>query len=243
MKKFLLSILSLILILFFVIGPQTPASAKNDDVKLKVFVHSPKPQGKPVVDACTVTTNDQVNDFLLAGWSMPPSGLTYKVNYGTKPKNLTTEEVQTAVSSAFQTWTSADSKQIFNYGGSTSVKTAKFDGTNAILFKGVRSSAIAITYIWYYTASGQLAEADTVFNKLYKWTLTPYDGTNDCAGVVGTFDLQNIATHEFGHWAGLDDLYAEVDKDLTMYGYGETGELKKDTLGLGDITGINTVAP
>jgi hypothetical protein len=55
--------------------------------------------------------------------------------------------------------------------------------------------------------------------------------------------VQNIATHEFGHWVGLDDLYATTDKDLTMYGYGETKELKKDSLGLGDITGATTVNP
>jgi len=41
----------------------------------------------------------------------------------------------------------------------------------------------------------------------------------------------------------LDDLYASADKDLTMYGYGDMAELKADTLGLGDVTGVNTVAP
>jgi len=55
--------------------------------------------------------------------------------------------------------------------------------------------------------------------------------------------VQDIATHEFGHWVGLDDLYLSLDRDLTMYGYGAGGELKKRTLGTGDITGVRAVAP
>jgi len=72
-----------------------------------------------------------------------------------------------------------------------------------------------------------------------KWAWAPYIG--DCSGTAGAYDIQNIMTHENGHWLGLNDLYSATDKDLTMYGYGMTGELKKDTLGLGDILGINTI--
>jgi hypothetical protein len=41
----------------------------------------------------------------------------------------------------------------------------------------------------------------------------------------------------------LDDLYNIADKDLTMYGYGAGGELKKSTLGKGDLSGAVAVAP
>jgi len=37
-------------------------------------------------------------------------------------------------------------------------------------------------------------------------------------------DVQDIVTHEFGHWFGLDDLYSEADYWLTMYGYADYGE-------------------
>ena len=244
MKKLLAFLLGLAVAFYLISFLFTgPVSAAKDEVKLRVFVHYPKPQGKPVIDPCTATTNDQIADYSLAGWTMPIEGMTYKINYGTKPKNLTNDQVYTAISKSFATWTTADSKQIFNNGGFTIVKAAKFDGTNAVLFKGINANAIAITYIWYYTATKQLAEADTVFNNVYKWSHTAYDGTNDCGGVANTFDVQNIGTHEFGHWVGLDDLYTTADKDLTMYGYGDTAELKKDTLGTGDILGVNTVTP
>lgn len=244
MKKIYLGILILALTLFSVgLGP-TPTSANDKDVKLKVFVHYPKEPGKPLSSSqCTVTTNDQINDYGLTPWQMPSAGMTYKINYSTKPGGLTDSQVLATISSSFNTWSAADPKQIFRYGGTTSAKTAKLDGTNAILWKHINGSAIAITYVWYYPATGMLAEADSIFNKTYKWSQTTYNGTNDCGGLASTYDVQNIGTHEFGHWVGLDDLYSATDRDLTMYGYGTTTELKKDSLGLGDITGVNSVAP
>lgn len=217
------------------------ASAKNNDVKLRVFEHFPK--GQPVATSnCTPTTNPIPNDFGLAGWQMPVKGMSYKINYSSEPSNLSNTAVQNVVANSFGTWSTADSKQIFKYDGATSAKTAKFDGTNAILWKPITSSAIAITYIWYYSSTHVVVETDTVFNSRYQWSVnTPSSG--DCAGQAGTYDLQNIGTHEFGHWIGLDDLYKTADKDLTMYGYGELGELKKDTLGKGDITGVNAILP
>lgn len=240
-KKIFLAII--LVLAFLVIGTSQTAAAKNEEPKLKVFVHQPKQPGKPVTLAmCTPTGNDQVNDYGLTPWHMLTSGVNYKINYNTKPTSLTNTQVSTAVSNSFATWTAADAKQIFKYGGTTSAQNARYDGNNAILWKPVSNSAIAITYIWYYPSTGNLAEVDTVFNKSLKWAYNnPTAG--DCGGVSGKYDLQNIATHEFGHWIGLDDLYANVDKDLTMYGYGDLAELKKDTLGLGDITGVNAILP
>ncbi len=67
------------------------------------------------------------------------------------------------------------------------------------------------------------------------------DPTN--AGVAGTYDIRNIMTHEAGHWVMLGDLYNNSDSELTMYGYGLTGEIKKDTLGYGDELGVESVYP
>lgn len=240
-KAFL--VLSLFAILAVFANSTNLATAKDSDIRERVFVHYPNPHAREVqILSCNTTTDDQVNDYLWAGWQMPTTGMNYKINYGTKPSNLTNSQIQTAVTNSFGTWSAADNAQVFNYSGTTTVKNARRDGTNAILWKKINAGALAITYVWYNTATHQLVEADTVYNKLYAWTYTD-PAAGDCAGTAGTYDLQNIGTHEFGHWIGLDDLYNSADKDLTMYGYGDTAELKKNTLGVGDITGTLSIAP
>jgi len=239
-KKVFLVLFALILALVFFTG-YSPAQAQKDQLKLKVFVHYPNP-GKPAsVSYCTPTSSNP-NDYGTAGWQMPVDGMNYKINYSSEPRNLSRTAVQTAVANSFATWSAADSKQIFIYVSETSAKTAKFDGTNAVLWKPITSSAIAMTYVWYYTSTHELVETDTVFNSRYKWSIND-PSSGDCAGQIGTYDLRNIGTHEFGHWIGLNDLYNTVDKDLTMYGYGDLQELKKDSLGSGDITGVLAIAP
>lgn len=56
--------------------------------------------------------------------------------------------------------------------------------------------------------------------------------------VPGYFDVQNVATHEAGHTLFLGDLYQAPAYELTMYGYTEPGEIRKQTLGTGDISGL-----
>jgi hypothetical protein len=50
--------------------------------------------------------------------------------------------------------------------------------------------------------------------------------------------VQNVATHEAGHALFLDDLYLWKTAELTMYGYVGYAEIKKRTLGVGDVLGI-----
>lgn len=69
-------------------------------------------------------------------------------------------------------------------------------------------------------------------NTYYGWSLS---------GEAGKMDVQNIMTHEFGHWCGLDDLYNDADYWLTMYGYSNYGITYQRTLGLGDINGLKAV--
>ena len=54
-------------------------------------------------------------------------------------------------------------------------------------------------------------------------------------------DLGTIATHEFGHWLLLEELYNKPAGDQTMYGYSTYGETSKQTLESGDIAGIEAI--
>jgi hypothetical protein len=60
----------------------------------------------------------------------------------------------------------------------------------------------------------------------------------DAALSPEVMDIQNIATHELGHCAGMGDVYEGLAAEETMYGYSENGELKKRDLYTGDIAGI-----
>jgi len=73
------------------------------------------------------------------------------------------------------------------------------------------------------------------------WAQTYVSNPDAVCGNLYAYDVQNILTHEVGHWVGLDDLYNSVDQDLTMYGYGGKGELKKDTLARGDTLGMDAI--
>ncbi len=107
------------------------------------------------------------------------------------------------------------------------------DGKNEVELQNLGStSTIAYTITWGIFSgppSGRkLVEWDAVFNSDYPWSLT---------GEAGKMDYQNIATHEFGHAAGLghpDDSCTEE----TMYRYAGYGETKKRDLNTGDITGV-----
>lgn len=89
---------------------------------------------------------------------------------------------------------------------------------------------IAIAVMWYDPDTMIIWEFDIVFNTFHNWGIDPVKKDR-------AFDIQNIATHEFGHPVGLDDLYDEIYSELTMYGYSSKGETKKCSLEEGDIAG------
>jgi hypothetical protein len=211
-------------------------------IGVRAFIHRPRVVEPNHLGTCTTTTDDSVTDYGLAGWHLPRGGITWKLNESTVPVNVGAAAARTTIEASFSTWNSADSGEKFFDGGKTTVKATKLDGINAILWKNLSPSTIAVTYVWYYTATGEVAEVDTAFNSRYPWAIFNASG-GECQASPDAYDLQDIATHEFGHWVGLDDLYSDADEDLTMYGFGAGGELKKRTLGTGDIDGARAVAP
>ena len=60
-------------------------------------------------------------------------------------------------------------------------------------------------------------------------------------GSETTFDVQNVATHEFGHVAGLGHVNAPKDGCLTAYRFADEGETQKRSLGLGDKLGLSAL--
>lgn len=76
----------------------------------------------------------------------------------------------------------------------------------------------------------------TYFNTYYPWSTAS-------GGESGKYDVQSVATHEFGHWLTLYDLYDSTDSEKTMYEWTASNEIKKRSLDSDDIAGIRYVYP
>lgn len=108
------------------------------------------------------------------------------------------------------------------------------DGYNTVTLEPLGDGGtIAFARTWFYRPPRrEIVESDVVFNSYYPWSET---GESNC------MDLQNIATHEFGHSLGLLDMYEPQHSELTMYGYSWYGDTIKRDLAPGDIAGIHAI--
>lgn len=218
------------------------ADPQNPLFRIHGHVHFPKPNHRTFqAVVCNPSTSDPTN-YLLADWHLP-SQVRYKVNPSV-PSSIASN-LSTIVANSFAPWSTAVSGAVtFVNGGTTSKARASNDGENIVAWGRVSyPNALGVTYIWYRVSDGLVVNVDTIMNKRVSWSWTnpsTIDPDSTC-GNLTTYDAQDILTHEVGHWVGLDDMYETVVKDSTMYGYGQKGELKKDTLSSGDIQGAKAV--
>jgi hypothetical protein len=227
----------------------------HSNLKLRVFVHEPKParSGKPsptpvpAVETCVDgLTADQDSLAVVpgAGWKLP-SSWAYRLNASSVPSSVGGANLQTIASNAFSAWQGAivPGSVAISRGTDTSVGKAVLDGQNIISWGRTSGTALAVSYIWYDSATGIAKEIDTIFNNKFKWEWS--DPSSWAAGQMCYFgayyDAQEILTHELGHTMGLDDVYTAEYVNNTMYGYGATGETKKDTLTTGDVLGVSAL--
>lgn len=92
------------------------------------------------------------------------------------------------------------------------------------------ANTFAVTTTWSSTSTGQISKATIEINSSWPWNVT-----GDASGP----DVQNIVTHEFGHWMRLLDIYSpSTCSEVTMWGSAAYGETKKRTLEQPDIDGF-----
>jgi len=167
----------------------------------------------------------------------------------TNNDGLTETFVSIVIANSFETWDTEVNFEIFGERDTTKdvdgADTVYPDGKNEIFFGTIEDeNVIAVAIVWGIFGGPpkqrEIVECDVVFDDEYTWgDAGPTSETE--LGDTSIMDLQNIATHEFGHGAGLDDLYESSCSEQTMYGYAEPGETKKRTLGSGDINGVYTL--
>lgn len=216
----------------------------HPNLKLKVFVHEPKIKPEPSVSpslVCSLTDPDSSAVVDPAGWHLPSGQWVYRLNTASVPSSIGSSNFNTLTQLAFSVWQNAvNNKVTFIAGPITTVNRAKYDGQNIITWGRTSGSALAITYTWYDQNTGVVAETDTIMNKKFPWSWTDQSVSQNCAD-ANSYDAQDILTHELGHWMGLNDEYTSDYVNNTMYGYGSKGEVKKDTLTNGDVTGVSNI--
>jgi hypothetical protein len=209
--------------------------ARPSWVDLRVFIHRPRQVKPRNLGTCVPSTNPNVNDFDLAPWHL--SGpIVWSLNRSTVPPSVS-GSVDSVLNESASTWFNG----VFSQGPDTRAKRARLDNVNAIMWKKLERSTVGVTFVWFSNLTGEVVEVDMVFNKRHPWAVFP--DSPECQSSPVAYDLKNVATHEFGHWVGLEDLFDDADRDLTMYGFSAGGEVKKRTLGTGDISGRNALEP
>lgn len=209
-------------------------------IKVRVYVHGEKPQsGTQPLLVCNLSDPDSTATVSPAGWHLP-STWTYNLNPSSVPSSVGSSNLTTIASNGFSDWTAAaQGKVSITQGSNTTVSRTSYDGKNIIAWGRTSSSALGVTYIRYFSLSGLVVDVDTIMNKRVPWS---WSNSNTCAD-SNSYDAENILNHELGHWFGLDDEYDSSYQHNTMFGYGSKGESKKNTLTIGDISGIIAIYP
>ncbi|MDD9943457.1 MAG: matrixin family metalloprotease [Myxococcales bacterium] len=159
---------------------------------------------------------------------------------------LSFEEIRDAVDFSFQAWTGTECD-----GRPVALETAQTEAlsecpepahnqsagnVNTIAFvanweaEGFEPEALALTKVWHDSTTGNILGADMLLNQ----DMGEYAdcGNQPCPGKV---DIENVVTHEAGHFLGLGH---SEEADATMYFTADRGEVKKRGLHADDIAGL-----
>src|SRR5688500_13861627 len=106
-------------------------------------------------------------------------------------------EFQAAMARAFATWEAVPTATIAcEFVGFTSAEPLEDDGVSVFGFQShpEMERVIGATTFVVDTITGEVVESDVFFNSSFTWSTT---------GNADRFDLQSVAVHEIGHFAGL----------------------------------------
>lgn len=145
-------------------------------------------------------------------------------------------QFQTAVTSAFDTWSAVPTASIsYEFGGVTRSLPGEDDGRTTLGFLNEPDldRVLASTSYLVDELTGQLLEADIFFNSAFTWSVSP-------SGERAKWDLESIAVHEIGHLNGLG--HSAIGETELVAGGGRrvlaTGAVMFPiALGSGDVSG------
>jgi hypothetical protein len=134
---------------------------------------------------------------------------------------------------ADSTWGNAGANFQFMYDGTHSNTSPSQNGVNEVMWRNQSGGgALATTSIWY--SGSNMQECDMVF---WDMGITWHGGTG--APPSNMYDIQSVATHEFGHFLCLDHTPYSY---CVMYYAFASGEMRRN-LCSDDSAGINAIYP
>lgn len=168
-------------------------------------------------------------------------------------RHLSAREVQGALNRSIAAWEAVTCGGVPlgidiivpDHGATCSLPLYREEGgnVNALMFiddwteRRYDAAAYAVTTVWHRRSTGEILDADIEINERRgPYGICPDEG---CGG-DRTVDLENVLTHELGHYLGL--AHSDV-VDATMFASASAGEVHKRDLDLDDIEGICEIYP
>jgi len=180
-----------------------------------------------------------------AHWDFSQFAVQWNLNPAAAANVSGAGQAQDVVATSFASWMAAPNTEIsVSRGGDTQVSSPGFDGVNLVCFTCTTDfssdGALAITFTTTANGAGadtkhggtsrfagQILDADILFNPAMKFST---DGS-------GENDLQTVATHEIGHFLGLD--HSAVVK-ATMFPFAPPSQ---HLLSYDDVAAISSLYP
>ncbi len=177
---------------------------------------------------------DRLSAYVLSGPKWPVSAVPYVVN----PANadVTPSAALAAVQAAAAAWSLQSLADVhLQYAGQTTSAVFDYDEINQVFFSNESSGGtIAVCQWWYNNLQGQILDADI---KFYDGGFKFFTGTTGCSG--GMY-VEDVGTHEFGHFLGLGhSAVASATMYPTIWYCSQSGR----ALDADDIAGMETIYP
>jgi hypothetical protein len=180
----------------------------------------------------------------------PTSSVHYTID-ARLPRGLEMAPVEAAIDAAFAAWSNVDCSYLgVDYDGSEDAPlvgySASGNGTNVVTWIEKdwpgKSSTQAITALTFSCSDGVVLDADIIVNADdFRFTTdggARHDDDGDDADRER--DLQNVLTHEAGHFVGFAH---SPDPESTMYAWVFPGETAKRDLTSSDVAGMCQAYP